>query len=187
MSRNLLSIIVIVSIVVVNVNGRYVVKKNRIKILYPYGIMPEEHDAAVADFGIPLDGGAMVGSVMYSQKNSHACKPFDAFEKDEQPFGSNSTRPIILLVDRGNCFFTLKVYYGMQAGAAAVLVADDRYEPLKTLESPKEIFYEDRYIDKIKIPSALIDRAFGETLKAALQKGEEDVVLKLYWSDLMPN
>lgn len=74
----------------------------------------------------------------------------------------------------------------MQAGAAAVLVADNRNEPLIALESPKEM-YEDRYEEKIKIPSALIDRAFGETLKASLQKGEEDVVLKLYWNDLMAN
>lgn len=81
----------------------------------------------------------------------------------------------------------LKVYHGMQAGAAVVLVADDRYEPLITLESPKDILFKDGYIDKIKIPSALIDRAFGDALKAALQNCEEDVVLKLYWSDLMAN
>lgn len=102
MSRNLLGIVVsIVFIIGVNVNGRYVVKKNRIRILYPSDIMSEKHDAAIADFGIPLDGGAMVGSVIYPPKNSYACKPFDGTEIDKQPFGSNSTRPIILLVDRG--------------------------------------------------------------------------------------
>lgn len=67
--------------------------------------MSEKHDAAIADFGIPLDGGAMVGSVIYPQKNSHACKPYDGVEKDKQPFGSNSTRPIILLVDRGGKWY----------------------------------------------------------------------------------
>ncbi|WOG84794.1 hypothetical protein DCAR_0103979 [Daucus carota subsp. sativus] len=184
MSRNLLFIIVIVFIIGVNANGRYVVKKNSIRIVHPYGLMSKQYDAAVADFGIPFDGDAMVGSVLYPRKNSHACKPFDGVENGEQPFRSNSTPPIILLVDRGRCFFALKVYNGMQAGAAAVLVADDIDEPLiSTPESPKKVLY----IEKIGIPSALIDRAFGETLKAAVQKGEEDVVLKLYWTDLMAN
>lgn len=85
------------------------------------------------------------------------------------------------------CYFALKVWNGQQAGAAAVLVADSRDEPLITMESPEESSDADGYIDKIEIPSALIDRAFGETLKAALQKGEEDVVIKLDWRESMPH
>ena len=81
----------------------------------------------------------------------------------------------------------MKVWNAQQAGAAAVLVTDDRDEPLITMESPGESADADGYIDKIGIPSALIHRSFGETLKAAVQKAEEDVVIKLDWRESMPN
>ncbi|KAK6118546.1 hypothetical protein DH2020_047716 [Rehmannia glutinosa] len=45
----------------------------------------------------------------------------------------------------------------------------------------------DKYIDKISIPSALIDRSFGETLKNAIKKGDQDVVVKIDWTESMPH
>ncbi|KAK2999723.1 hypothetical protein RJ639_023628, partial [Escallonia herrerae] len=84
------------------------------------------------------------------------------------------------------CYFALKVWNGQQAGAAAVLVADSIDEPLITMDSPEESSDADGYIDKIGIPSALIERSFGETLKAALKKGES-VVIKLDWTESMPH
>lgn len=160
-------------------------EKESIRVLSPYKLRSQKHDAAIANFGVPEYGGSMVGSVVYPHHNSYACKPFD--DQNQQPFKSNSTRLHIVLVDRGGCLFALKVWNAQQAGAAAVLVTDDRDEPLITMMSPGESSDADGYIDKIGIPSALIDRSFGETLKAAVQKDEEDVVIKLDWRDSMPN
>ncbi|KAL1833848.1 hypothetical protein ACET3Z_003499 [Daucus carota] len=182
MSRSLLG--VLLCVVLVSVNGRFVVEKESIRVLSPYKLR-SKHDAAIGNFGVPEYGGSMVGSVVYSHQNSYACKPFD--DEKKQPFKTNSTRLHILIVDRGECFFALKVWNAQQAGAAAVLVTDDRDEPLITMESPGESADADGYIDKIGIPSALIDRSFGETLKAAVQKAEEDVVIKLDWRESMPN
>lgn len=80
----------------------------------------------------------------------------------------------------------MKAWNGQQAGAAAVLVADSVDEPLITMDSPEDNSDASEYIEKIGIPSVLIDRSFGESLKAALKKGDE-VVLKLDWSESMPH
>ncbi|XP_052182613.1 vacuolar-sorting receptor 6 isoform X2 [Diospyros lotus] len=161
--------------------ARFVVEKNSISILHPYDLR-SKHDGSIANFGVPDYGGSMLGSVIYPQKGATGCNPFDG----DKPFKPKSSRFTILLVDRGDCYFALKVWNGQQAGAAAVLVADTRDEPLITMDSPEESSDADGYIEKIGIPSALIRQSFGETLKSALKKGEE-VVVKLDWSESMPH
>ncbi|CAH9107116.1 unnamed protein product [Cuscuta europaea] len=52
--------------------------------------------------------------------------------------------------------------------------------------SPGESPGNDGYLEKIGIPSALIERSFGNTLKAALKKGNE-VVIKMDWTESMPH
>ncbi|GAB4840859.1 Vacuolar-sorting receptor 6, variant 2 [Ancistrocladus abbreviatus] len=162
------------------VNGKFVVEKNSITVVSPYE-MRSKHDGAIGNFGVPDYGGSMIGSVVYPSKGSNAC---NAFEGDK-PFKSKSSRPTFVLVDRGDCFFALKVWNAQQAGAAAVLVADSVDEPLITMDSPEES-KDDGYIEQIEIPSVLIERSFGQTLKDALKKGDE-VLLKLDWSESMPN
>ncbi|GKV53351.1 hypothetical protein SLEP1_g59884, partial [Rubroshorea leprosula] len=84
------------------------------------------------------------------------------------------------------CYFALKVWNGQQTGAAAVLVADGIDEHLVTMDSPKENTDAEKYVEKIDIPSALIKRAFGDSLKQALNKGE-DVVIRLDWRESVPH
>lgn len=72
-----------------------------------------------------------------------------------------------------DCYFALKVWNGQKAGAAAVLVADNIDEPLITMDTPEESRDSDGYIEKINIPSALINRAFGDALKKAVEKDED--------------
>lgn len=84
------------------------------------------------------------------------------------------------------CYFAKKVWHGQQAGAAAVLVADNYEEPLITMDSPEDSTDSDGYIDKIGIPSALIQKSFGDSLKEAL-KNKEDVVIRLDWRESMPH
>lgn len=162
--------------------ARFVVEKSSISVLSPYSLR-SKHDSAIGNFGIPDYGGSMVGSVVYPEKGSNGCNPFEG----DKPFKSKSSRPTVLLVDRGECYFALKVWNGQQAGAAAVLVADSVDEPLITMDSPEENSDSYGYIEKIQIPSALIEKSFAETLKAELKKGSEEVVIRLDWTESMPH
>ena len=70
-----------------------------------------------------------------------------------------------------------------------MLIADSVDEQLLTMDSP-EASPGTEYIDKINIPSALVNRAFGESLKRmarAAAGGGEEVVVKLDWRESMPH
>ncbi|XP_060191266.1 vacuolar-sorting receptor 6-like [Lycium barbarum] len=170
----------IVSKVVVT-EARFIVEKNSISVLSPYS-MHSKHDASIGNFGVPDYGGSLVGTVVYPKKGANGCTSFGG----DKPFKSKGHRPNILLLDRGDCYFALKVWNGQQAGAAAVLVADSIEEPLITMDSPEESSDADGYIEKIGIPSALIGKSSGDILKEALNKGEE-VVIKMDWTESMPH
>ncbi|KAJ6393335.1 hypothetical protein OIU77_022742 [Salix suchowensis] len=113
--------------------GHFVVEKSNLRVLYPTRLR-SKHDSAIGNFGVPDYGGYLVGSVMYPDKGTNGCQPFDG----DKPFKSNGSRPTILLLDRGECYFALKAWNAQQAGAAAVLVADSIDEPLITMDSPEE-------------------------------------------------
>ncbi|GAB4840861.1 Vacuolar-sorting receptor 6 [Ancistrocladus abbreviatus] len=155
------------------VNGKFVVEKNNITVVSPYE-MRSKHDGAIGNFGVPDYGGSMIGSVVYPSKGSNAC---NAFEGDK-PFKSNPLAPPLSTL-------SVEVWNAQQAGAAAVLVADSIDEPLITMDSPEES-KDDGYIEQIEIPSVLIERSFGQTLKDGLKRGDE-VLLKLDWSESMPS
>ncbi|KAK1279509.1 Vacuolar-sorting receptor 7 [Acorus gramineus] len=179
----LLSIVVWVLLVMdplVVVMARFVVEKSSITVLSPENFR-SRHDAAIGNFGIPEYGASMTGVVVYPEKSSTGCKDLG------EQFRSPSLRPVVLLLDRGGCYFALKAWHGQKAGAAAVLVADNINEPLITMDTPHESSDEGGYIERINIPSALVNRAFGESMKKALRKASEEVVVKLDWSDSMPN
>ncbi|KAF3589708.1 hypothetical protein F2Q69_00028615 [Brassica cretica] len=159
--------------------GRFIVEKSSVTILSPLA-MRSKHDAAIANFGVPNYGGYMIGSVVYAGQGAFGCDSFDKSFKPKFP------RPTILIIDRGECYFALKVWNGQKSGAAAVLIADNVDESLITMDSPEESKEADDFIEKLTIPSALIDLSFANTLKQALKKGEE-VVLKIDWSESLPH
>ncbi|XP_020109869.1 vacuolar-sorting receptor 6-like isoform X2 [Ananas comosus] len=160
-------------------SGRFVVETSSVRVISPQHIRGH-HDAAIANYGIPNYGGTMAGVVVYPDKKTTGCDPFDS------TFKSKSRRPVILLLDRGDCYFALKSWNAQNAGAGAVLVADNIDEPLLTMDTPEET-RDSEYVDKITIPSALINRAFGESLKKMIEKGGEEVVVKLDWRESMPH
>lgn len=173
-------LVVLLSLIVSN-EARFIVEKNSITILSPYSLH-SKHDASIGNFGVPDYGGSLVGTVVYPKNGANGCKEFDG----DKPFKSKAHRPNILLLDRGDCYFALKVWNGQQGGAAAVLVADSIDESLITMDSPEESTDANGYIEKIGIPSALVEKSFGVTLKEALKKGEE-VVIKMDWTESMPH
>ncbi|KAL2340140.1 hypothetical protein Fmac_008080 [Flemingia macrophylla] len=163
------------------VDARFVVEKSSITVLSPHKLRAKR-DGAIGNFGLPDYGGFIVGSVVYPDKNSHACQVFDG----DKPFKFRSNRPTILLLDRGECYFALKVWHAQVAGAAAVLVTDSIDESLITMDSPEESSDADGYIEKIVIPSALIEKSFGDMLKEALNNKDE-VLLRIDWRESVPH
>ncbi|KAK8971556.1 Vacuolar-sorting receptor 6 [Platanthera guangdongensis] len=163
-----------------SVTGRFIVERSSIRVLRPVHIKGR-HESAIANFGIPNYGGTLRGVVLYPEKGSNGCSPFDGPQ-----FRSRSGRPVILLLDRGDCYFALKAWNGQNSGAAAVLIADNMDEPLITMDTPEES-RDDGYVEKIRIPSALINREFGMVLKIAVEKGSEEVFVSLDWRESIPH
>ncbi|GAV75047.1 PA domain-containing protein [Cephalotus follicularis] len=179
--KMVMSLFLLSTIVINSACAGFVVEKSSISVLSPLSML-SKHDSAIGNFGVPDYGGFLVGSVLYPDKGAYGC---EAFEGDK-PFRSKFPRPTIVLIDRGECYFALKVWNAQEAGAAAVLVADSIDEPLITMDSPEESKDADGYVEKIGIPSALIERSFAESLKQALKKNE-DVVVRLDWRESMPH
>ncbi|KAK8562829.1 hypothetical protein V6N12_010895 [Hibiscus sabdariffa] len=163
--------------------GRFVVEKNSLRVTSPEKIKGT-HNSAIGNFGIPQYGGTLAGVVVYPKDNRKGCKSFHDYGIS---FRSKSgALPNFVLIDRGECFFAIKVWNAQQAGASAVLVADDISEALITMDTPEETRSSSKYIENIMIPSALVEKSFGETLKKTIAGG--DVVnVNLDWREAVPH
>ncbi|KAK4491149.1 hypothetical protein RD792_001873 [Penstemon davidsonii] len=163
--------------------GRFVVEKNSLRVMSPDSIKGN-YDSAIGNFGIPQYGGSMAGTVVYPKDNRKGCKSFDDFGISFK--AKAGALPNFVLIDRGDCFFALKVWNAQNAGAAAVLVADNIDEALITMDSPEEDGSSAKYIVNITIPSALISKSFGEKLKTAISGGNM-VNVNLDWREAVPH
>jgi hypothetical protein len=85
-----------------------------------------------------------------------------------------------------DCYFTLKAWNAQKGGAAAILVADDKVEPLITMDTPEEDNVDAAYLQNITIPSALISKSLGDSIKKALSDGEM-VNMNLDWTESLPH
>ncbi len=76
-----------------------------------------DYDVGQADFGPPLDEAGLTGDVVLADDGvgvtTNACEPL-----------VNVVSGKIVLLDRGGCFFTVKVKNAQDAGAIGVIVAD---------------------------------------------------------------
>ncbi|XP_022684904.1 vacuolar-sorting receptor 1 [Setaria italica] len=163
-------------------HGRFVVEKNSLKVTAPDDLKGT-YECAIGNFGVPQYGGTMVGFVAYPKANKKACKSFDDFDISYK--AKPGAFPTFLLVDRGDCYFTKKAWNAQNAGAAAILVADDKDEPLITMDTPEESGRAD-YLENITIPSALITKSFGDRLKKAIDNGDM-VNVNLDWREALPH
>ncbi|KAL2518085.1 Vacuolar-sorting receptor 2 [Abeliophyllum distichum] len=109
----------------------------------------------------------MVGTVLYPKANPKACK---SFEDGEISFKTKLRgMPIFVPADR-DFYFTLKAWNAHNAGAAAIRVADDRIEPLITMDTHEEENAQADYLQNITIPSALISKALGDNIRKSCLK-----------------
>ena len=85
-----------------------------------------------------------------------------------------------------DCYFTLKAWNAQNGGAAAILVAGNKVEPLITMDTPEEYNAVAEYVENITIPSTLIRKSLGDRIKKALFSGEM-VNLNLDWTEPLPH
>eukprot|EP00249_Psilotum_nudum_P018344 c26759_g1_i1 orf=218-1303(+) len=163
--------------------ARFVVEKNSLSVMSP-DFLKGTYDSAIGNFGVPQYGGMLAGAVVYPDANSNACRDFVSFGISFKSHAGGL--PAIVLVDRGDCYFALKAWNAQNAGAAAVLVADDRVEPLITMDSPEEDATAAGYLSNVTVPSALIEKPFGDKLKKAI-KDKEMVKVNLDWRESVPH
>ncbi|KAG6769650.1 hypothetical protein POTOM_025306 [Populus tomentosa] len=171
--------------------GRFVVEKNSLKLTSPDSLKGV-YECAIGNFGVPQYGGTLVGTVVYPKANQKACKGFD--EVDISFKSRPGGLPTFVLADRGantyrynaDCYFTLKAWNAQNGGAAAILVADDKDEPLITMDTPEEENADADYLQNITIPSALISKSLGDSIKKAISNGEM-VNMNLDWTEALPH
>ncbi|CAA0827470.1 Vacuolar-sorting receptor 2 [Striga hermonthica] len=165
-------------------SGRFVVEKNNLKVTTPDRLRGV-YECAIGNFGVPQYGGTMVGAVFYPKSNQNGCKAFQ--DSDISWKNKPGGIPVFLLADRGECYFTMKAWNSQKAGAAAILVADDRVEPLITMDTPEEAAgSQSEYLQNITIPSALISKELGDRIKKELGNGEM-VSMNLDWREALPH
>lgn len=81
-----------------------------------------------------------------------------------------------------DCIFALKAWRAQQAGAVAILIADDLDEPLITMDVPEETPASAKNVQDISIPSALITKSLGDSIKEALRTWDH-VDINLQWGE----
>eukprot|EP00243_Klebsormidium_subtile_P000648 TRINITY_DN110_c0_g1_i1.p1 TRINITY_DN110_c0_g1~~TRINITY_DN110_c0_g1_i1.p1 ORF type:complete len:634 (-),score=210.48 TRINITY_DN110_c0_g1_i1:256-2157(-) len=160
-------------------SARFIVETHSIRVTAPTELKGT-FDSSIANFGTPNYGGSLSGVVVFPSVDQDACT---GFADGGYNFKTQAGQlPKIVLVDRGSCYFTKKVWDAQQAGASAVIVADDKDEPLITMDAPEDDPTADEYLGKITIPSALITKELADKLKAALAK-KQLVQIVLDWSE----
>ncbi|OAY79951.1 Vacuolar-sorting receptor 1 [Ananas comosus] len=183
MMRGKLWISIWISFLLGSCMGKFMVEKNSLRVTSPK-YLKDVYESAIGNFGIPQYGGTMLGVVVYPKANQKGCKSFEDFDLSFK--SKPGSLPTFLLVDRGDCYFTTKAWNAQNAGAAAILVADDRVEPLITMDTPEEDSTSADYVQNITIPSALIKKDLGDSLKKAQEKGDM-VNVYLDWRESLPH
>ena len=161
-----------------------------------------DYRGALGHFGVPLYGGSMAGRLVTlfdpADVNKEACEPFesDALHGARDADDGDDDLATVAIVRRGGCFFVTKALNAQSAGADALIVVDDRDEPLITMTHPEEEVGEEdseaaalrlELVHQIRIPTALVARDVGERLRSALVDGDEDVILELSWRESIAN
>lgn len=116
------------------------------------------YETGTASFGLPVTTTLISGKVEIvndgSSAPSQGCKTLL----------NNTLSGKIALVDRGNCFFTDKVYYAQQKGAIACIVCNYE-EAVITMGAGSSLG------NSVTIPSIFIKKSDCDKLKAAINNG----------------
>jgi PA domain len=138
------------------------------------------YDHRDALFGIPPYGGSIQQQLYYTP--AKLCNPsmnmsnvFPTGEKGGQP-----QAPFILMVDRGDCTFVMKVRHAQRAGASGVLIADNVCQCAATdctssepCESTEPLMADDGSGSDISIPAFLVFKQDADPIKQALKANQQ--------------
>lgn len=163
--------------------GLFGVQTHAIRVLEPPDVAGE-YEGAIGDFGTPLYGASLTGRVLAPKDNGNGCERFE--DENYEAKWVDSDTPVIFLLSRGECFFVEKAYHAQRAGAAAVIVADTKPEPLITMTTPRDNPTVQELVPEIGIPTALVTKKLGDDLRRVLGAGGT-VVLEMNWEEAVSN
>ncbi|KAI3883724.1 hypothetical protein MKW92_001236 [Papaver armeniacum] len=150
------------------------IEKKCLTITSPKSLKHNNYDCVILNFGSPqYEQTTVIGNLIYPKVNTKGCSKFNVSFKSKP-----GELPTFLLVDRGECLFKLKERNAQNAGAPAVVIADDSDAPLITVS------LQDSRHESASIPSMIITKTFGDGIKKALLS-EKMVNVKLNWRDLL--
>eukprot|EP00217_Crustomastix_stigmatica_P016077 CAMPEP_0183792688 /NCGR_PEP_ID=MMETSP0803_2-20130417/2733_1 /TAXON_ID=195967 /ORGANISM="Crustomastix stigmata, Strain CCMP3273" /LENGTH=687 /DNA_ID=CAMNT_0026037053 /DNA_START=123 /DNA_END=2186 /DNA_ORIENTATION=- len=161
-------------------DASFVVEQGKLKILFP-PMAQGTYNVSLANFGVPFYGGELQARVVYPPTNRDACAPFGGWSAGE---GADPGEPTVVMVDRGNCPFTLKTLHVQQANASALLVVDNRNETLITMDTGSDDESQ-RIARLLQIPAMLVNWRVGHQIEGFLL-GATKVVVNLDWTDVVP-
>ena len=121
-------------------------------------------------------GFAQLGQVIVPKSNINGCEPFteEMFDAEARKsiFHNNvgAELPVILL-DRGDCSFVIKVRNVEKVGGSVALIGDT-----KTENSEIYIMSDDGSGHSVNIPSFFVRKSAGDAFKAAYESGSRIVI-----------
>lgn len=153
---------------------------------------PGGYGHQAANFGMYPYGASLQQPVFYS--TSKFCNDADQLTEyfpnqmndvANHPSDGHYHTPFILMLDRGDCLFTNKVRHAQRAGAAAVLIADDRCVcshdectggDTKGCEAAPPTIMNDGSGGDISIPSFILYKEDADAIKQVVIRGESVIV-----------
>jgi len=185
MAMTLVMIALTLSLTADVVDGKaFKVETAKLKINTPQKIQGT-YDVAIANFGRTLYGGSLTGTLTYPQ-NAADSRPGCKIDAVRIPDTARASRgAVILLLDRGSCSFTEKVWNAQRAGADAVIIVDNVDEDLVTMDSGGDADT-GSYVSNITIPAVLARKIDGNKFDDAIIASGH-VVGTLDWHDVLPH
>lgn len=147
------------------------------------------YDHREALFGLPPYGGSIAQTVYYADSN--LCDSNEDYSRGGYPTRPTDSTgsmapwkaPFILMVDRGECTFVIKVRNAQKAGAAGVLIADNTClcgagdscvpeEQDQACESKEPIMADDGSGTDVTIPSFLLFKQDADPIKEYIKQNK---------------
>lgn len=174
---------------------------SKLQVILPKDLrVPEGYDHREALFGLPPYGGAIQQNVYYA--DSTMCDSSKDYARGGYPTRDNDSSgkmahwkpPFILMIDRGDCTFVMKVRNAQKAGATAVIIADntclcdagDACTPdgkNEGCEQQEPIMADDGSGADITVPSFLMFKQDADPVKKELKK---NIVVRMEMTWTLP-
>lgn len=155
------------------------------------------YDHREALFGVPPYGGSIQQNVYYADQDLCDANVDNTKGFPERKDGGPWPSPYILMVDRGGCTFVKKVRNAQRAGAAGVIIADNKClcsagdackpnDPDDVCEMKEPIMADDGSGSDISVPSFLMFKEDVDPIRHALKQNQM-VRIEMTWKIPTPD